>query len=343
MSSKTRIKDIATEAGVSPATVSRALTGSGLVAEPTLSHIKAVANALGYRPNISARNLRTQKTMSILVVVRDIGNPFYLNVFKGAESVARAAGYSLLMGNTENDLKREEDYFQMLADGHADGMILMTGKMPQNGDLSEDISQKVVIALEMIDDTNLSHVVIDNEKASMDAVDHLVALGHRRIAHITGPIPAEGMSVRRLSGFKKAVAHHQLPVPDDYIQRGTFSYLSGEEAAYRLLDLPVPPTAIYAANDEMAFGVIRAANSRGLTVPQDLSVFGFDDIYLAEAFVPALTTINQPCLEVGRAAMTRLLDHLSGQCKAIDPIVVPTRLVVRESTAPPKDSAMTAS
>mgnify|MGYP001271799319 CR=1 FL=1 len=340
MSSKTRIKDIATQAGVSPATVSRALSGSGLVAEPTLSQIREVASSLGYRPNISARNLRTQKTMSILVVVRDIGNPFYLNIFKGAESVAHQAGYSLLMGNTENDPKREADYFQMLGDGQADGMILMTGKMPLDCELPKDIAQKVVVALEMIDNVNLSHVVIDNEQASMDAVNYLVGLGHQRIAHITGPVPTEGMSVRRLAGFEKAMAEHKLSIPDGYIQPGDFSYLSGEEAAYRLLDHPVPPTAIYSANDEMAFGAIRAASNRGLTVPDDLSIFGFDDIYLAEAFVPALTTINQPCLEIGQAAMTRLLEHLSGEKGTSDPIVVPTKLVKRESTAPPKDRSM---
>ncbi len=343
MSSKARIKDIAIRAGVSPATVSRALSGSGLVAEPTLTQIREVAASMGYRPNISARNLRTQKTMSILVVVRDIGNPFYLNVFKGAESVAREAGYSLLMGNTENDPRREADYFEMLSDGHADGMILMTGKMPQDCELPKDIAQKVVVALEMIDGVGLSHVVIDNEQASMDAINHLVSLGHSRIAHVTGPIPAENMSVRRLAGYEKAMANHGLDILDGYVQRGDFSHLSGEQATYQLLDLPEPPTAIYAANDEMAFGVIRAARTRGLSIPEDLSIFGFDDIYLAEAFVPALTTINQPCLEIGQAAMTRLLGHLSDNDQTTDLIVVPTKIVTRESTASPGGKPMKAS
>nr|WP_321979725.1 LacI family DNA-binding transcriptional regulator [uncultured Cohaesibacter sp.] len=334
MNKRAKIKDIALKAGVSPTTVSRALSGTGLVAEPTLSHIRAIAETLHYRPNISARNLRTQKTMSILVVVRDIGNPFYLDIFKGAERVAHDAGYSLLMANTEDDPKREADYFNMLSDGHADGMILMTGKMPLDCDLPHDISQKVVVALEMIDNVDLTHVVIDNEYASIEAIDHLVSLGHKKIAYIAGPIP-EGMSVRRLAGFRHAMMADGLKLPEAYIQQGNFSYQSGERAADRLLDLPDPPTAIYTANDEMAFGAIRAAKKRGLSVPEDLSIFGFDDTYLAEAFVPALTTVRQPCLEIGSRAMTRLLAHLSGDNPDTDSIVVPTEIVVRETTAPP--------
>ncbi|WFE89878.1 LacI family DNA-binding transcriptional regulator [Roseibium porphyridii] len=334
MSSKVKIKDIAVKAGVAPATVSRALSNSGLVAEPKLSHIREVAASLGYRPNVVARNLRTQKTMSILVVVRDIGNPFYLNVFKGAESIARAAGYSLLMGNTEDDPKREEEYFEMLNDGHADGMILMTGKLPQDYELPKDISDKVVVALEMIDGSNLSHVVIDNEKAAFEAVNHLISLGHTRIGHITGPIP-EGMSVRRLEGYNKAMAAATLPVHQGYIQNGDFSYQSGEEATYKLLDLPHPPSAIFIGNDEMAFGAIRAARNKDIGVPEDISIVGFDDIYLGQAFVPALTTVNQPCLEIGRQAMMQLLAHLSGEKNSTETMIVPTHFVSRETTAPP--------
>ncbi|WP_319496255.1 LacI family DNA-binding transcriptional regulator [uncultured Cohaesibacter sp.] len=334
MNKRAKIKDIALKAGVSPTTVSRALSGSGLVAEPTLSHVREIARTMRYRPNISARNLRTQKTMSILVVVRDIGNPFYLDIFKGAECIAHDAGYSLLMANTEDDPNREADYFDMLNHGHADGMILMTGKMPLDCDLPVNIAQKVVVALEMIDGVDLTHVVIDNEYASIEAIDHLVALGHRKIAYIAGPIP-EGMSVRRLTGFRHAMKASGLSLPEAYVQQGDFSYRSGEMAASKLLDLPDRPTAIYTANDEMAFGAIRAAKNKGLDVPKDLSIFGFDDTYLAEAFVPALTTVRQPCLEIGRRAMTRLLAHLSGDKPQTDCIVVPTEIVVRETTAPP--------
>lgn len=336
MTSRVRIKDIAKQLGVSPTTVSRALSGSGLVAEPTLTQIRDAAAALDYRPNISARNLRTRKSMSVLVVVRDIGNPFYLNVFKGVESVARSAGYSVLMGNTEGDPRRETEYFEMLDDGHADGMILMTGKMPADYKISEKHSQKIVVALEMIDGTDLSHVIIDNEQSAVTAVNHLIALGHKRIAHIAGPVP-EGMSLRRLAGYKKAMLEAGLFIPDDFVAIGDFSYRSGEAQCEKLLALPSPPTAIFSANDEMAFGVIRSALKHGLTVPEDISVIGFDDIYLSEAFQPALTTINQPCLEIGQEAMTTLLSNLSENQQTDAQIVVQTHLVKRETTAPLAD------
>ena len=130
MNDRPKIKDIAERLGVSAATVSRALSDSGLVAEPTLSRIRDLAREMNYRPNVSARNLRTQKAMAVLMVVRDVGNPFYLEILKGVEATARAAGYSVLMGNTENDSDREVEYFDMLRDGHADGMILMARREP---------------------------------------------------------------------------------------------------------------------------------------------------------------------------------------------------------------------
>src|SRR5690606_29657300 len=166
--------DIAASVGVSPATVSRALTGTGLVAEPTLSRIREAAQKMHYRPNVSARNLRTQKSMAVLMVVRDVGNPFYLEILKGVEVTALEAGYSVLMGNTENNPERETEYFNMLRDGHADGMILMTGNLPAPGGSFEQARDlPVVVALEVIEGYGLPHVVIDNVAASRRAVEHL--------------------------------------------------------------------------------------------------------------------------------------------------------------------------
>ena len=206
MNGRPKIKDIALRLGVSPATVSRALSDSGLVAEPTLSRIREAARALNYRPNVSARNLRTRRSMAVLMVVRDIGNPFYLDILKGVETTARAAGYSVLMGNTENDPERETEYFDMLRDGHADGMILMTGKLPA-GLEAAGISVPglpLVVALETIEGSGLPHVQIDNFGAASEAVRHLIELGHRRIAHITGPLP-EVMSALRRDGWRAAM------------------------------------------------------------------------------------------------------------------------------------------
>ena len=335
MKQRPRIKDIAKRLGVSPATVSRALSDTGLVAEPTLSRIREAASALDYRPNVSARRLRTRRSMAVLMVVRDVGNPFYLEILKGVEATARAAGYSVLMGNTENDPGREAEYFDMLHDGHADGMILITGKMPGDPDYQARLPKNlpVVVALEMIPDSGFPHVQIDNEAAAADAVRHLVELGHHRIAHISGPVP-EVLSVHRRAGYYSAMREAGLDVPDGYDIRGNYLLHGGREACRQLFSLPVPPTAIFAANDEMAMGAIHELRQMGRDVPGDVSVVGFDDLYLSEAFFPPLTTVSQPRAEIGRAAMMLLLDMFSGVAAPAEPVVMATELKIRGSTAP---------
>ena len=336
MSDRPRIKDIAESLGVSAATVSRALSGSGLVAEPTLSRIREAARALNYRPNVSARNLRTRRAMAVLMVVRDIGNPFYLDVMKGVEAAARDAGYAVLMGNTENDPDRETEYFDMLRDGHADGMILITGKLPAREDEFFDLpgDLPVVVALETIPGSGFPHVQIDNEAAAWEATRHLISLGHRRIAHIAGPLP-EVMATDRLEGYRRAMTEAGLPVPDGYVQRGDYLLRTGQERCHTLFDLPEPPTAIFVANDEMAFGAIHELRRMGHAVPEEVSVVGFDDLYLSEAFFPPLTTVSQPRAEIGRQAMTILLSMISGEDVPNEPLVMPITLKVRGTTAPP--------
>lgn len=337
MNQRTRIKDIAERLGVSPATVSRALSDTGLVAEPTLTRIREVASELDYRPNVSARNLRTRRSRAVLMVVRDVGNPFYLEVMKGVEAAAREAGYAVLMGNTEGKAAREAGYFDMLRDGHADGMILMTGSLPpgREPDRASRADLPVVVALEMIEGSSLPHVQIDNEGAAAEAVAHLVALGHRRIAHIGGPAH-EIMAKRRRAGYRRAMAEAGLPVPAGYEQHGGYLLRGGQEACRRLFSLPVPPTAIFTANDEMAFGAIHELRRLGRDVPADVSVVGFDDIYLSEAFYPPLTTVSQPRARIGREAMTLLLGILAGTGKPAGPVLMPTTLKIRETTAAPR-------
>lgn len=338
MSERPKIKDIAERAGVSVATVSRALSGSSLVTDETRKRIHDLARELNYRPNVSARNLRTRRSMSVLLVVRDVGNPFYLDILKGVEATARAAGYAVLMGNTENDPDREVEYFNMLRDGHADGMILMTGKLPASepGESADVSHLPIVVALEMIETAGFPNVQIDNIAAARDAVEHLIALGHRRIAHIAGPLP-EVMATHRRDGYRAAMEAAGLKVPDGYEVRGDYLLETGEACAAELFALAEPPTAIFAANDEMAYGAIHALRRLGRDVPGDVSVVGFDDLYLSKAFYPPLTTVSQPRAEIGRTAMSLLLEILSGDDAAATPaVVLPTALAIRGSTAPPR-------
>ncbi len=337
MKQRPKIKDIAERLGVSPATVSRALADSDLVAKATRRRIHDLAVALDYRPNVSARNLRTRRSMSVLLVVRDVGNPFYLEILKGVEATARAAGYSVLMGNTENEPERENEYFDMLRDGHADGMILMTGKLPTKYRVAsnQDETPPVVVALERIEGIALPHVQIDNAGAAREAVRHLIGLGHRRIAHIAGPVP-EIMSVLRREGYRAAMAEVGLSIPEGYEPRGDYSLRSGQEICDALFGLSEPPTAIFVANDEMAFGAIHQLRRLGLDVPRDVSVVGFDNLFFSQAFHPPLTTISQPRTEIGHRAMTLLLEILAGARGPDEPIVIPTILRIRGSTAPPR-------
>jgi LacI family repressor for deo operon, udp, cdd, tsx, nupC, and nupG len=338
MRDRPKIKDIAERAGVSVATVSRALADSALVTAQTRQRVLDLARELNYRPNVSARNLRTRKSMSVLLVVRDVGNPFYLDILKGVEATAREAGYSVLMGNTENDPARETEYFNMLRDGHADGMILMTGKLPPagGGRLGGWNHLPVVVALEMIEGSGLPHVQVDNVAAARGAVEHLIALGHRRIAHISGPVP-EPMSVCRRQGYRLAMGEAGLAIPDGYEVRGDFLLESGEQCCRSLFVLAEPPTALFVANDEMAYGAVHELRRMGRDVPGDVSIVGFDDLYLSKAFYPALTTVSQPRAEIGRTAMGLLLAILSGgSVHRSEPLVLPTVLNIRGSTAPPR-------
>ncbi|MEP9399865.1 LacI family DNA-binding transcriptional regulator [Mesorhizobium sp. KR2-14] len=337
MNSRAKIKDIAQRAGVSPATVSRALSDSGLVAEPTLSRIREAAQSLDYRPNVRARNLRTQKSMAVLLVVRDVSNPFYLEIFKGVEATAREAGYSVLMGNTENHPDRELEYFDMLRDGHADGMILMNGKLPASHarDAEKLARLPIVVALEIIEGCALPHVQIDNVAAAYEAVRHLLSLGHKRIAHICGPIP-EVMSVLRREGYRKAMAEVGLVVPEGYEPVGDYTIASGAALCRQLFSRPDLPTALFVGNDEMAFGAINELRRLGLEVPGDVSVVGFDDLFLSECFYPPLTTVSQPRADIGKQAMKQLLRVMNGDDSVEALVEMPTTLKIRGSTGPAK-------
>jgi LacI family repressor for deo operon, udp, cdd, tsx, nupC, and nupG len=329
-----KMKDIALKLGVSPATVSRALSGTGLVAEPTLSRIREAAEAMDYRPNVSARNLRRQSSMTVLMVVRDIGNPFYLEVMKGLEAAAREAGYAVLMGNTENDPEREAEYFAMLRDGNADGMVLMTGKLPSSRFRLDKLP--VVVALERIEGSTFPHVEIDNHNAAREAVRHLISLGHRRIAHIAGPL-AETMAIRRRDGYRAAMAEAGIAVPEGYEETGDYLLQGGRDGCRALMARADAPTAIFCANDEMAFGAIHELRRSGRDVPRDVSVVGFDDIYLSQAIYPPLTTVSQPRAEIGRRAMDVLLGIMAGGKPPESPLMMPTTLMLRESTAPARE------
>lgn len=326
------MKDVARLAGVSTATISRTLVSPDKVRAETRERVMAAIERIGYAPNALARNLRQMRTSTVILLVRQIVNPFYLELFRGVESAARARGYNVLMSNVESSPERELAYFDMIRERRADGVILATGALPSRRGRAPALPPMVVVS-EYLPRSGLPTVRIDNVAAAAGAVDYLAGLGHRRIAHITGPLP-EVLSRDRLKGYRRALRRAGIESDERLVERGDYSTRSGHAAGAALLRWRRRPTAIFAANDEMAMGAIKAAREAGLDVPGDLSVVGFDDINLAAAWDPSLTTVAQPCGEMGGRAMDRLADLLAGEACEDGDDVLETRLRVRDSTGP---------
>ena len=330
------IRDVASELGMSVATVSRALSQPELLRPETRERVLSVVAKLGYRPNVLARSLRRGQTHAIVLVVPKL-SPFFLEIYAGAEEAAQTAGLAVLLGNSDGKPEREEAYFDQVVSGRADGIILLTGVLPSAYADGKRAVPPMVAVLERIADHGAPVIRIDHRAASAEITRHLIDLGHHRIAHIAGTRHAPS-SEHRLSGYKDALAAAGIAFQSDLVIEGDFSMQSGADAMEKLLDLDDPPTAVFAGNDEMAFGAVKAARLRGLSVPEDLSMVGFDDQTTAAFYNPPLTTIHTPCREIGRRAIQELVEQIAGADVSHE-IVLPTRLIVRDSTAPPRRKA----
>jgi LacI family repressor for deo operon, udp, cdd, tsx, nupC, and nupG len=325
-----RIADVAKLANVSTATVSRVISNSGSVKSETTAKVLEAIEKLNYQPNLLARQLRRLETKTILVIVPDITNPFFSNVLRGIETVAIENGYQVILGDTDNHVDRESGYLNILRQKKADGTILLTARSDQH--LLEEIASEypVVLACEYFEGSKLPTVSIDNISSARKATEYLISLNHKRIAHISGPLEVV-VGRDRLRGYHQAMIQHSLPVEPFLVQEGDFSYESGFNLMMKLLALKNPPTAVFAANDEMAIGAIKAIKSKGLKVPDDLSVIGFDDIKFASIFEPALTTIAQPTFEMGKKAIELLLKLINNGELEKDQYILEDKLVVRDS------------
>jgi LacI family repressor for deo operon, udp, cdd, tsx, nupC, and nupG len=330
------IREVAKRAGVSTATVSRVLSRPDVVSPDTRSRVLKAVERLGYAPNSVAKNLRTLKSRKLLVTVPDISNPFFALILQGIEDMAQKNGYAVLLGDTQHDEQREERYALMLKQKEADGLIFLGHRLPK---LAAAVVQElapncapIVNGCEFSADLGVPSVHIDNAKAASEAMQHLYNLGHRRIGVVTGPLLSP-LSRDRLKGAL-ACANVRGAASDVLVRHGDFSIQSGAEAAATLLTIPDRPTAVFCFNDEMAMGVIGEARSRGLRVPDDLSLVGFDDIRFARCIDPPLTTVAQPMREIGEGTVRLLLEILNGSPIAPVSITLPHTLQVRGSTSP---------
>lgn len=328
---KSTIQDVAKAAGVSVATVSRVINKSSSVTESTCDAVKDAIKKLDYRPNLLGRNLRRTESRLILTLLPNISNPFYSRIVKGIEDVAQRNGYNVLLCNTDSDAARELVYLELLKNRLADGVIFMAPEIGKKELTEISGSFPVVQCCEYREGAEVSHVSIDNHFAAEKVAKHLVSLGHEHIAMISCKNNFVS-TLRREEGLRSAIEKMGLKLDDRQVVYGDYSFISGYRMATSLLSLDKMPTAIFAISDMMAIGALKAAREKGLRVPDDLAVVGFDNISFASMCSPMLTTISQPKYDLGCTAMELLLRKIHGELEEPANIILENELIIREST-----------
>jgi len=330
------IKDIAKAAGVSPSTVSRALNDSPLIRESTKERIKRLAAELGYERNELARSLVKGRTRALGLLVPDITNPFFAEITKGVEDAARSRGYGVILCNTGDDPQRELDYGLLLRRKRVDGQIITSVALedPFLPQLARTKTPFVLVS-RISATVDAPYVIVDDEKGAELAAEHLLRLGHRKIACISGPEDVVPGKVRA-EAFVRYLSSHGIKIPRTWVRHTEFTWDGGEQVAAEILRKKQRPTAIFAANDLIALGVLVAAHKGGIPVPDELSVIGFDDIAYASLPLIELTTVAQPAYEMGYMAAEWLMDVLEGKRRRKLQKRVRPKLIVRKTTAPPR-------
>ena len=325
------IFDVAREAGVSYATVSRVVNNKNSILADKRARVLAAMERLGYVPNMQARRLAGGRSQVVGLVLHDVWNSYAVEVLRGIDEELAATGYDLMLYTSRNRMANESAHVATLTQGLAEGVLLLLPK--DLGAYVDTLRQQhfpyVLVDHEGIGDIGPA-VGATNRQGGHDATRYLLDLGHRRIGHVTGALEL-GCARDRLDGYRAALAERGLAVDPDLIREGDFYKPRAYAAALELLDLPKPPTAIFASNDVSALGVMEAARDHGLRIPTDLSVVGFDDIPQAEHAHPALTTVRQPLEEMGRVAARLLLTAIRDPERTHTRVELPTDLIVRAS------------
>ncbi|MDJ1006225.1 MAG: LacI family DNA-binding transcriptional regulator [Paracoccaceae bacterium] len=333
------IQDVARAANVSTATVSRALSSPRLVSEGTREAVLEAIRHTGYRVNQAARNLRMRRAGAVLVLIPNLGKPFYSGVLAGISEAFAGSEYAVLITDTETDPVEETALADYFLDGRIDGAILLDGGLSRTAlrhCTDQGVGDRIAFLCEWVEGETFPVIASDNAEGARLAIRHLHALGHRKIAHVTGP---EGnvLTATRREGMVSERARLGLPARPEWIVRGDFSLESGYQAAWRIVAMEDRPSAVFCSADMVAFGLIAGLMAAGIDVPGDMSVIGFDDIEMSAFYIPALTTIRQDRHRMGRRAAEVLLNSLRqpGRGPAREDLI-PVDLVVRASTAPPR-------
>lgn len=332
------IIDVAREAGVSYATVSRVINNKAHVKPDKREAVLQAMSRLGYTVNQQARGLASGRSRVIGLLVQNLGSSWMGAIIRGIDEELSAAGYDMMLYTTNRRKESEMAYASAITRGVADGLLLIIPREPQAylESLHRQHFPYVLIDHQGIDDQGAA-VAVRNWQGAYAATTYLIELGHRRIGFITGNIEMHS-AMERLAGYQAALIDHDIPLAPELVVEGDFVQATGFVRGHTLLSLPQRPTAIFASNDVMAFGVIDAARDRGMRVPEDLSVVGFDDIAEAATIYPALTTVRQPLEQMGRTATQMLLRLIESPSTPAERIILPTELIIRKSCQPPRDS-----
>ncbi len=335
------ISDIARRLRLSPSTVSRALADHPHINEETKARVRACAVEIGYRPNRLARGLRAGRTRTLGLVVLDVGDPYYTEIARGAEEVALQHDYMLMLCNADNSAARGSAYVDLLAEHQVDGVLMTPADRTLSHAATARVPHVVLIDADSADPA-VSSVSVDHEHGARAAMEHLLAIGHRRIAFVNWTLEAPHCASAQ-RGVEATLAGHGIPL-DPALLRVVERPDSAAAATVtaHLLALPDPPTAVFAYGDLMAYGAMTAAQAAGLVVPRDLSVVGYDDIPLAQHLIPPLTTVRQDTYAIGRRAAELLIEEVEGG-DIRRHVLLPARLRVRGSTAAPRAAVSAAS
>jgi LacI family transcriptional regulator len=335
------IREVATRAGVSVATASRALNGGGYASEETKQRVNLAARELGYKPNAAARSLKLQRTKTVGLMVADVINPFYSYLADGVLACAKRLGYHVILSATNEDPMMEREYLEVLMENRVDGIITVpTGHNLTVWREAIDLGTRLVLVdREIAGLPDVDAVLVDNVRGAREATSYLLGLGHRRIAIINGPTTTT-TGKDRLQGYLDALAAAGLSSDPVLVQLGSFRRESGFDAVKQLLTLDQPPTAIFATNNVLGEAAMFALRERGFRIPDMVSLLMFDDVPWASLSSPRLTVVTQPTYDLGFTSMERLFQRLQepapsrrGPIKA----VLQPSLVVRESCAPPAE------
>jgi len=325
------IKDVAIHASVSVATVSAVITKNKYVSPEFAERVNESITTLSFQRNSFARGLKTRVSYSIGLIVPDITNPFFTNIARGVEDVASAHNYSLILGNSDEDPEKEKKYLQLLESKQADGLIIAVTARSHEYLQSLPIQHLALISIDRsLFDLGIDTVMVDNRAGARTAIEHLIALGHRRIGLVTG-IRGIAPTEERLLGYTEALEKHGIAVDPALIAVAYARVDGGERGATQLLALEDRPTALFMMDGTMAIGALQTIAKSGLRCPEDIALACFDDFTWASVMRPHLTVIDQPTYEIGQQSAQLLFERLQNQKKAPREIRLQTRLIVRES------------